>query len=93
MGYFGPDTKSAKEGNMGSKAVVTEQDREHFRLIAETEAQLNLESVRACALRDPGRNIEIALALSEFAAAFGADLSRPDEVSIAQLWRARRLMG
>jgi hypothetical protein len=33
--------------------------------------------------------------LSEFAAAFGADLSRPDEVSPARLWRERaaRRMG
>jgi hypothetical protein len=75
---------------MRSKPSVTARDREHFRLIAETEVRLNRDAIRACGLRDPGQNIEIGLELSEFAASFGADLSRPDEVPLVVLWRERR---
>lgn len=74
---------------MRIKPVITAQDREHFRVIAETEAELNLESIHACARREPGRNVEIGLDLSEFAASFGGDLSRPDPVPMIALWKAR----
>lgn len=69
--------------------VVSASDRAHFRRLAEIEAALNQESIRECAARTPGENIAIGFALSEFAAAFGADLSRPDDVSPAHLWRER----
>lgn len=75
---------------MTTRPTVTDKDRRHFRVIAEAEAELNLEATRACGRRDPGRNIEIGLELSEFAASFGSDLSRPDEVAPIQIWRARR---
>jgi hypothetical protein len=69
--------------------VVSDSDREHFRRIAEAEAELNREAIRDCAARTPGANIALGFALSAFATAFGADLSRPDEVSPASLWRER----
>ncbi len=69
--------------------MVSAKDREHFRRIAEAEAELNREAVRESAARSPGENIALGFALSEFAVAFGADLSRPDEVSPASLWRER----
>jgi hypothetical protein len=78
---------------MNRRALVSEKDRRHFRFIAETEAELNRESIQACARRDPGKNVEIGLALSELAASFGADLSRPDEVSLIALWKARGKTG
>lgn len=70
--------------------MVSESARAHFRCIAEAEAELNAESLRLDAEQSPGDNILRGLELSEFATAFGADLSRPDEVSPASLWRARR---
>jgi len=69
--------------------VVSESARAHFLRIAEAEAELNAESLRFDAEQSPGDNILRGLELSEFAAAFGADLSRPDEVSPASLWRTR----
>jgi len=77
------------------RVMVSAKDREHFRRIAEVEAELNAEAIRDSAARSPGENIALGFALSEFAAAFGADLSRPDEVSPARLWRERaaRRMG
>jgi hypothetical protein len=76
---------------MGYRAasMVSVKDREHFRRIAEYEAELNREAIRESAARTPGENIALGFALSEFAMAFGADLSRPEEVSPAHLWRAR----
>lgn len=68
-------------------------ERAHFHRIAEVEVELNREAMRADAGRLPGANIALGFALSEFAAAFGADLSRPDEVSPASLWRARERRG
>jgi len=73
--------------------MVSEKDRAHFQCIAEAEAELNEEAVRAAARRPPGDNIALGFALSEFAAAFGGDLSHPDEVPLIQLWRARRGRG
>ncbi len=70
--------------------MVTEKDREHFRRIAAIEAELNDEAVRAAARRSPGDNIALGFELSEFAAAFGGDVSHPDEVPPIQLWRARQ---
>lgn len=72
--------------------MASDRDRAHFERIAEAEAELNSESLRQDARRTPGDNIERGLALSEFAAAFAGDLSRPDEVAPAALWavRARR---
>ena len=70
--------------------MVSEKDRAHFRRIAEAEASLNRDALRADAAREPGANIELGLALSEFAAAFAGDLSRPDEVAPASLWRKLR---
>jgi hypothetical protein len=69
--------------------VVSASDRKHFQRLAEIEAVLKQESIRECAARSPGENIALGFALSEFAAAFGADLSLPDEVSPARLWRDR----
>lgn len=73
----------------GNKVMVSEHDREHFRRIAECEAELNDEAIEAAARRSPGENIALGLELSEFAAAFGGDVSHPDEVPPIQLWRAR----
>jgi len=70
--------------------MVSEKDRLHFRRIAEIEAELNQEAIRACAARSPGVNIALGLELGEFAAAFGGDLSRPDEVAPITMWRLRR---
>ncbi len=70
--------------------MVSERARAHFRCIAEAEAELNAESLRHDAEQSPGDNILRGLELSEFATAFGADLSRPDEVSPAALWRTRK---
>ena len=70
-------------------AVVSEKERTHFRRIAAAEDDLNRESLARDARRSPGVNIALGLALSEFATTFGADLSRPDEVSPASLWRSR----
>ena len=69
--------------------MVSAKDREHFRRIAEFEAELNREAIRECAARSPGENIALGFALSEFAAAFGASRPRRDEVSPARLWRER----
>jgi len=69
--------------------MVSAKDREHFRRLAELEGELNREAIRESAARTPGENIALGFALSEFATAFGADLSRPDEVSPARLWRER----
>lgn len=69
--------------------MVSDHDREHFRRIADAERELERQALHDAAGRDPGLNIEIGLELSEFAAAFGADLSRPDDVSPASLWAAR----
>jgi hypothetical protein len=69
--------------------MVPEQDREHFRRIAAIEADLNRESIRAAAARSPGENIALGLQLSEFAAAFGGDVSHADEPPMIQLWRER----
>ena len=74
----------------GPLVMVSVEDREHFRRIAEAEADLDRESIRAAAARSPGENIALGLELSEFASAFGGDLSRPDEVAPACLWRALR---
>jgi len=63
--------------------------REHFRRIADSEAELNDEAIAAAARRSPGDNIALGLELSEFAAAFGGDVSHSDEVPLIQLWRAR----
>lgn len=70
--------------------MVSDQDREHFRRIAAIEAELNRESVRSSAARSPGENIARGLELSEFAAAFGDDLSHADEPPLIQLWRERQ---
>jgi len=69
--------------------MVSDTDREHFRRIAAIEAQLNDEALRAAALRTPGESIVLGFALSEFAAAFGGDLTHEDEVPLIHLWRAR----
>lgn len=69
--------------------MVSARDRAHFDRIAEAEAELNRDSLRACAARPPGKNVEIGLELSDFALAFGGDLTRPDEVPPIQLWRRR----
>jgi len=71
--------------------MVSPEDREHFQRLGEAEAELNREAIRECAARTPGENIALGFALSEFGVAFGADLSRPDEVSPARLWRERAL--
>jgi hypothetical protein len=71
--------------------MISDEDREHFRRIAAIEEELNRESIRAAAARSPGDNIAIGLELSEFAAAFGGDISHPDEPPPIQLWRARRM--
>jgi len=63
---------------------------DHLRVIAEGERELAADSIRAAANRDPGMNVAVGLELGEFAAAFGGDLSREDEVSPASLWLARR---
>ena len=68
--------------------MVSDRDRAHFRMIAAAEEELNGDAVRLCAHRSPGANIAAGLALGEFAAEFGADLSRPDEVAPVQLWHA-----
>ena len=70
--------------------MVSDKDREHFRRIAAIEAELNDEAVRRGAARSPGDNIMLGFELSEFAAAFGGDISHVDEVPLIQLWRARR---
>jgi len=70
--------------------MVSEEDRQHFRRIAEVEAELNREAIRGSAARTPGENIALGLALSAFAAAFGGDLSHPDDVRPISLWRVRR---
>jgi hypothetical protein len=70
-------------------SMVSAKDREHFQRIAAFEAELNREAIRESAARTPGENIALGFALSEFAVAFGADLSRPDDVSPARLWRER----
>jgi len=72
------------------RTMVSERAREHFRRIAEAEAELNAESVRHDAQQSPGDNIARGLELSEFAAAFGADLEGPDKVSPATLWQMRK---
>lgn len=72
-----------------SLAKVSDKDREHFRRIAAVEAELNEEAVRASALRTPGENIALGFELSEFAAAFGGDVTHEDEVPLIHLWRAR----
>jgi hypothetical protein len=69
--------------------MVSEQDRDHFRRIAEIEAALNQEAIRACAARSPGENVAIGLEWSEFATSFARDLSRADEVAPIMLWRRR----
>ena len=69
--------------------MVSDNDREHFRRIAAIEAQLNDEALRAAALRTPGESIALGFALSEFAAAFGGDVTHEDEVPLIHLWRAR----
>lgn len=53
------------------------------------ENELARESIQAAATRAPGKNIALGLELGEFAAAFGGDLTRPDEISPASLWRDR----
>lgn len=70
--------------------MVSEREGEHFRRIAQAESELNRDAIRACALRDPGANIELGLELSDFAISFGAELTRPDEVAPICLWRQRR---
>ena len=72
-----------------SLRMVSEKDREHFRRLAEIEAELNQEALHACAARPPGVNIALGLELGEFAAAFGGDVSRPDEVAPITLWHRR----
>jgi hypothetical protein len=73
--------------------MLSEKDRAHFRCIAEAEAELDEEALRAAARRSPGDNIALGFALSEFAAAFGGDVSHPDEVPLIDLWRTRRGRG
>ena len=70
--------------------MVSHLDRQHFRRIAEMEAKLNHESMRAGAACTPGENIAFGFYLSEFAASFGGDASHPDEVPPIRLWRARK---
>jgi hypothetical protein len=70
--------------------MVSEADREHFRRIATIETELNRESIRAAAARSPGENIALGLELSEFASAFGGDVSHTDEPPPIQLWRERQ---
>jgi hypothetical protein len=65
--------------------VVSERVRAHFRYIAEAEAELNAESRRIDAEQSPGDNILRGLDLSEFATAFGADLSRPDSPVVRKI--------
>ncbi|HXQ20310.1 MAG TPA: hypothetical protein VN812_01465 [Candidatus Acidoferrales bacterium] len=69
--------------------MVSDRDREHFNRIATAEAQLNREAVVGCAARSPGANVALGLELSDFALAFGGDLTRPDEVAPIQRWRQR----
>jgi hypothetical protein len=66
--------------------MVSAEDREHFRRLAEAEAMLNREAVHESAARAPGDTIALGCALSEFAVAFAADPSRPVEVSPADEW-------
>jgi len=70
-----------------SRAVVTAADREHFRRIAEAEAELNRDSARQAALRSPGDNILLAFELTRVASMSSGSLDRDDEVSPASLWR------
>ena len=73
--------------------MVSEKDREHFRRLAAIEAELNEEAIRAAAMRTPGENIALGFELSEFAAAFGGDVTHEDEVPLIHLWRARKQRG
>jgi hypothetical protein len=73
--------------------VVSQQDRAHFDLIAVTEQELAREAVEECAQRTPGENIALGFELSEFASAFGGDVSHPEDVSPASLWRTRSRAG
>jgi hypothetical protein len=70
--------------------MVSARDRAHFDRIAGAGAELDRDSIRACVARSPGRNVEIGFELSDFALAFGGDLTRPDEVPPIELWRRRR---
>ncbi len=59
-----------------------------MRLIAEAMDALNREAVAEAARRSPGENIEIGLALGDFALAIAQhDAPRPEEVAPAQLWK------
>ncbi|MBI3181937.1 MAG: hypothetical protein HYZ28_07315 [Myxococcales bacterium] len=71
--------------------MVSEEERAHFRSIAQGMEELNRDAVRRAAFSAPGKNIEEGLAWSEMVSALAADLSRPDEVSPASLWRERAL--
>jgi hypothetical protein len=66
------------------------RDRGHFDRIAAAEREAERESIEAAAARSPGENVELGIALSDFAAAFGGDTTSPDDVAPASLWRARR---
>jgi hypothetical protein len=67
--------------------VIKASDRRHLEQIARAEEQLAADSIRAAASRSPGENIEIGFGLAEFAASFGGEIYRPDEVPLAAVWR------
>lgn len=69
--------------------MVSPRDRAHFARIAAAELELAREAAAEGARRTPGDSILLGLELSEFASAFGGDLSHPDDVSPASLWRCR----
>lgn len=64
-------------------------DRNRFERIARAERDSESESIAVAASRSPGENIEIGLELSDFAAAFGGEIVRPDENSPARARRER----
>ncbi len=70
--------------------MVSARDREHFKRIAAAEREAERESIEQAAARGPGESIELGLALSEFAAAFGGEIAGSDDVAPSSLWRARR---
>lgn len=69
--------------------MVSRRDRAHFDLIALTERELAREAIEESARRTPGESIALGLELSEFASAFGGDVSHPEDVSPASVWRTR----
>jgi hypothetical protein len=69
--------------------MVSDKDRQHFAIIAAAEAEMAQAAILENACRTPSANIALGLELGELAAAFGADLTKPDPVPAAVLWQAR----